>query len=97
MRISDWSSDVCSSDLVDFGAGRVDALRRRSGAAGDQADILRLESGAAPLDPAQRLFAVGDLRVEEVQALARVAPAAAKLVVAEPGNQAVEQDRKSGV
>src|SRR3546814_6842330 len=26
MRISDWSSDVCSSDLADVDAGRVDAL-----------------------------------------------------------------------
>src|SRR3546814_12373431 len=24
MRISDWSSDVCSSDLADFGVGRIE-------------------------------------------------------------------------
>src|SRR3546814_20329666 len=26
MRISDWSSDVCSSDLTEFGSERADAL-----------------------------------------------------------------------
>src|SRR3546814_6356198 len=36
MRISDWSSDVCSSDLAGDGDGRVDHARRRhaDGAAG---------------------------------------------------------------
>src|SRR3546814_13928014 len=28
MRISDWSSDVCSSDLVDFDLGGADPVRR---------------------------------------------------------------------
>src|SRR3546814_2250848 len=30
MRISDWSSDVCSSDLQGHGAGRIQARRVRS-------------------------------------------------------------------
>src|SRR3546814_5070573 len=29
MRISDWSSDVCSSDLIDTGCGVVSAVIRR--------------------------------------------------------------------
>src|SRR3546814_5940603 len=51
MRISDWSSDVCSSDLAHGGAqrgilarrGDADAVHRRAGARRDQAaddDIL---------------------------------------------------------
>src|SRR3546814_10285507 len=39
MRISDWSSDVCSSDLLDRGAGEV-ALPRR-GALADEARGMR--------------------------------------------------------
>src|SRR3546814_2610461 len=112
MRISDWSSDVCSSDLLavrrrelglrreklridlaEFGARRIDALCGRTGAATDQPDILRLERGTACLDLAQRLFTVGDLRIEEFQALARVHPAAAQLGVANHGDQAVEHAR----
>src|SRR3546814_10711900 len=124
LRISVWSSDVCSSDLagdfdrrrglrklavrcgerrlcgdalavdlVDLGAHRIDALRRRSGAAADEADVRRLERRAPRLDLAPRLFAVGDLRVEEFQPLARVDPAPAQLVVAKHGYQAVEPDR----
>src|SRR3546814_18804169 len=80
LRISVWSSDVCSSDLagdvdrrrglrklavrcgerrlggdelavdlVDLGAHRIDALRRRSGAAAQEADVRRLERRAPRL------------------------------------------------
>src|SRR3546814_17571525 len=84
MRISDWSSDVCSSDL----------LGRRPGATGDQADIPRLESGAASLDIAQRLFPIFYLRFEKFQALPRVEPAAAQLVVADHRNQAVRSEER---
>src|SRR3546814_15123185 len=34
MRISDWSSDVCSSDLVELQEGRRQARRQRDDAAG---------------------------------------------------------------
>src|SRR3546814_6268399 len=53
----------------------IDTLRRRPGATGDQADIPRLESGAASLDIAQRLFPIFYLRIEKFQALPRVEPA----------------------
>src|SRR3546814_15889023 len=31
MRISDWSSDVCSSDLYEWGDSRVDAAKLKAG------------------------------------------------------------------
>src|SRR3546814_10695698 len=40
MRISDWSSDVCSSDLI--AARRCLALRNREGAEADQANLVAL-------------------------------------------------------
>src|SRR3546814_8983381 len=43
MRISDWSSDVCSSDLVERGAARLDRLL-------DQVLHQRLELGPGQLD-----------------------------------------------
>src|SRR3546814_13012670 len=50
MRISDWSSDVCSSDLVCRQVFRKpQALMRRSAAAGYQGRIL-LEQGACAYD-----------------------------------------------
>jgi len=82
--------DELAVDLAEFGARRLDALRGRAGAARDQADILRLERRAARLDLAQALFAVGDLRIEEFQTLARVDAATAQLIVAEHGDQAIE-------
>src|SRR3546814_5120810 len=55
MRISDWSSDVCSSDLVGQGRGRVEqgvelCLERRVAAEMiDQAvDIMLVEEGRLP-------------------------------------------------
>src|SRR3546814_19422254 len=42
MRISDWSSDVCSSDLVDQGLGAVEPARVHAGA-GDRR-LLKLVS-----------------------------------------------------
>src|SRR3546814_1560396 len=34
MRISDWSSDVCTSDLIDY--GRIDVARPETGTAPDE-------------------------------------------------------------
>src|SRR3546814_12680059 len=39
MRISDWSSDVCSSDLADAGADRADHLAQQAGALFERATV----------------------------------------------------------
>src|SRR3546814_2451037 len=56
MRISDWSSDVCSSDLYGADVVRMDAVERE----GDDAGLLPggAEDGE-PLDLAQALGGVG--------------------------------------
>src|SRR3546814_2314410 len=73
MRISDWSSDVCSSDLLggEAVAAQQDALARRQGAA----DLLRRGSGAvraaehpgddAALGVQARLFGIDHAGVEQ--------------------------------
>src|SRR3546814_9287086 len=48
LRISDWSSDVCSSDLVGHGGDRDHQDRRRLGAAQPRASS---SSIAAPFSP----------------------------------------------
>src|SRR3546814_4232416 len=42
MRISDWSSDVCSSDLVALVVCRADHLQRRFGVAPAEAHVMLL-------------------------------------------------------
>src|SRR3546814_1642076 len=49
MRISDWSSDVCSSDLDPMQADILDALRR--GANEDALSLARAATTANPQDP----------------------------------------------
>src|SRR3546814_14216431 len=44
MRISDWSSDVCSSDLVTLGSDYSDRVETR------EVDQLVVEHGTLPLD-----------------------------------------------
>src|SRR3546814_9696004 len=60
MRISDWSSDVCSSDLPGPGGGVGDAGRRQAGALlgflhgpfGDAAEVaVAVEQGADAVQP----------------------------------------------
>src|SRR3546814_12338688 len=48
MRISDWSSDVCSSDLL--AADRVDRGQHLAEIPGDR-DLVHWKRGAAVLDP----------------------------------------------
>src|SRR3546814_1905275 len=63
MRISDWSSDVCSSDLGDVAHDQVEAARA------DRLDQLRGQLRAAHL----RLQVVGgDLRARDEDALLAV-------------------------
>src|SRR3546814_9622945 len=45
MRISDWSSDVCSSDLIPKWRGEDYGIARRWG----EAPLFRMERGAVPL------------------------------------------------
>src|SRR3546814_17603941 len=49
MRISDWSSDMCSSDLLGVAAGQVDRVRRRVGCrVGERGKRVDFGSGRAP-------------------------------------------------
>src|SRR3546814_17299278 len=64
MRISDWSSDVCSSDLIagveqDQVGGIVDARGRRQGRGPGQATVTAGEIGQ---------HTIGDTEVREVEA-----------------------------
>src|SRR3546814_16313229 len=63
MRISDWSSDVCSSDLLPAGSWpHVDELRQRYVAARKMIGLLPV--GSRPGDPTQRLSFFWSLRTD---------------------------------
>src|SRR3546814_17365503 len=47
MRISDWSSDVCSSDLIGGAASEIDACRRRERDHRPRTDITRASAPAS--------------------------------------------------
>src|SRR3546814_9338331 len=51
MRISDWSSDVCSSDLDEGGVGECLCHQQRAGTV-PAADVSGLATGLQPLDHA---------------------------------------------
>src|SRR3546814_17836555 len=71
MRIRDWSSDVCSSDLTAFDAGRAVALRQPQRLADDelrrrlrvQRRLLRTRRNG---DACARDFAGADQRLEDL-------------------------------
>src|SRR3546814_1031506 len=66
MRISDWSSDVCSSDLVQCRGGFV--ADKETGARGQRAgdaDALALAAGKLMGKTAQRLMAQADI-IEQI-------------------------------
>src|SRR3546814_2883794 len=84
VRISDWSSDVCSSDLVVHAEGLVaavrwDAVEARFGHRQQGAVAARLE---AELDQGRRLVGVVDARLDRVRM---------------PGEREQSLDRKSVV
>src|SRR3546814_2347038 len=59
MRISDWSSDVCSSDLLPGGvsvAAQIDGERQRNGGADGMRVVIALE----------RLFEVAVIRLRRI-------------------------------
>src|SRR3546814_6731320 len=62
MRISDWSSDVCSSDLRPFAVDRADAPVAVIGAAGEE--ITAAVGEARAVSGAERLFLSIALRRE---------------------------------
>src|SRR3546814_16993158 len=75
MRISDWSSDVCSSDLEnELGEARLAAKGRRAGFAAPDvnADILKNieEYGQDEIDDLEDLIATGATTAETVEQLA---------------------------
>src|SRR3546814_6150283 len=67
MRISDWSSDVCSSDLAD-GIERVEIVRddehRQAQRVAQRADEVVELAGADRIEPCGRLIEEKDRRVE---------------------------------
>src|SRR3546814_11417155 len=87
MRISDWSSDVCSSDLLAADRGHADAIAIAADAvddAGDQMLHLRMVRAAET----QRVE-VGDRARAHGEDVAQYA--------ADPGRRALIGDRKSVV
>src|SRR3546814_9812841 len=72
MRISDWSSDVCSSDLAGLQAGgQGEELERRAGRATRDGPVdLRVEVVLAAVEAAQGTGAGLHARGGDVQALA---------------------------
>src|SRR3546814_2048247 len=91
LRISDWSSDVCSSDLADGGPDMVDMI-------GDLRDPgLRLRVRRVPrLQRCRRAVRVaGILRVEPRLLRRAVEPVRAHRGIEEAGQKDDHQDRKS--
>src|SRR3546814_5599254 len=70
MRISDWSSDVCSSDLVDQ-TGRPQRFQRHGGQHGEPR---RRVVGLEPLAPqdAEARFGRSEEHTSELQSLMRI-------------------------
>src|SRR3546814_9468177 len=95
MRISDWSSDVCSSDLIDLerqghvagGGALLDHAERRIAMLGDvdlaldQVDAAGLDAGMIEqvVDQAEQVAAAGE-NVAGIFAVARVAELAEPLL-----------------
>src|SRR3546814_10421848 len=78
MRISDWSSDVCSSDLHD-GGQPLEAVAQQRDAAGAVARVAEGDLGAAERhveDGADELPATAAQRARPQHRAAQVAPAA---------------------
>src|SRR3546814_12348994 len=85
MRISDWSSDVCSSDLIDLrqlAARGVDPILERAGA-GQRPQILRVEIGALLVGVLQLTLARGELRIAETERFGRLGASASKIYTCE--------------
>src|SRR3546814_4639623 len=60
MRISDWSSDVCSSDLVEFRIVRIDrAFGQRDGLAPEPSDLFQHRDAACDLTRGDAAHLVG--------------------------------------
>src|SRR3546814_2010000 len=55
MRISDWSSDVCSSDLTPAAIASALSVVRRIGGRNSHPDFHRVQSGCGPLSCAHHL------------------------------------------
>src|SRR3546814_14120728 len=109
MRISDWSSDVCSSDRLVVGEGGADDLPERSvlvGAAaeGDLVEFLALLVDAEDADVAHVMMAAGvdaagdlDLEVADLVLAFQVAEARGDALGDGDGSRVGEVDRKGGV
>src|SRR3546814_7374661 len=65
MRISDWSSDVCSSDLVQLNRKNVSVLSTNLQATSDRFEIGDLTRTDVAQSQARLALAEGDLRTAE--------------------------------
>src|SRR3546814_3198844 len=90
MRISDWSSDVCSSDLAERRARGIAALAK----VGDAADILRLRPGYIDqrADLADRGVGLGGCQCPELR-IARIGDR--RVILARRQNEGREIGRAS--
>src|SRR3546814_20292549 len=62
MRISDWSSDVCSSDLRGYGLAAADSAQRGERIGAD--DGLSVEHAAAQREALDKTFVLGAHRLQ---------------------------------
>src|SRR3546814_21014517 len=69
MRISDWSSDVCSSDLIDRARERVDKLGPAWIIEPQRRPALTAKAPFAARQPACRMFRILDPRAIKAQML----------------------------
>src|SRR3546814_810658 len=74
MRISDWSSDVCSSDLNDVGKAIQDVKGGKIDFKVDKTGIIHTSVGKVSFTP-EKLY---ENALEVIQTIARLKPSAAK-------------------
>src|SRR3546814_10525246 len=100
MRISDWSSDVCSSDLIDrlaaarYGLNIADVQTIVSGAIGG-ANVARTVEGLARYPVNVRYPREIRDSVDEIRALPVLTPSGQQITLGSVSRIGVSRDRKS--
>src|SRR3546814_16123296 len=87
MRISDWSSDVCSSDLPTVWLGLVEHLEREGG---EVSTLERILVGGAPMPPAlmERIERRLGAEVQTSWGMTELSPLGTAAVPGDPGRTA---------